>query len=204
MRMEDFVAASSGSKPPRSRLVGENFRAIRLERNISLNAAAGMCSVSAATLSRIENGLMSPTFDVMSRICDGLGIGLVDLVRDHHGASARGWMTETRFGAGRLIETPQYRFEFLCDDVLARSFLVLRAEVLCSSMEEFGEPHSHSGQEQIVVQTGRVEVWIEQYKPKVLNVGDSIAFDSRLEHAVIAPGPETATVLWVFEPQGAR
>lgn len=203
MRAQDIVASTSQAPAKMaSATVGENLRAIRQARGESLQAVAAACSVSAATLSRIENGLLSPTFDMMARIADGLGIEIAALVRNRGNAQVIGWITETRVGAGRQIETPRYRFEFLCDDVRAKSFLLLRAEILCRSMAEFGEMHSHSGHEQITVQTGRVEVRIEHYRPKLLNVGDSLAFDSRLEHAVIAP-EGGASVLWVFAQQEA-
>jgi len=201
MRVQDVIRPSSEAKTSRSRVVGENLQALRQAQGISLKAAAGLCSVSAATLSRIENGLISPTFDVLARISDGLGIALGDLVRAGGRTQDQGWMTETRAGAGPIIETPQYRFEFLCDDVLAKSFLVLRADILCRTMTDFGEMHSHSGQEQITVQTGLVEVRLGNESPTKLTPGDSLAFDSRLEHAVLAPEGEAA-VLWVFAPQG--
>ena len=183
---------------------GLALKTLRLERGKSLSSVAAACSVSAATLSRIENGRLSPTFDVISKICEGLGIGLRQLLGDSDRSAHQGWSTLTRAGAGRAITTPQFRFELLCDEALAKPFLVLRAEVLCRTLAEFGPLQSHAGQEQIVVQTGRIEVWVGGYKPRVLEVGDSIAFDSRLGHAVVSVGGEApATVLWICDAQEA-
>lgn len=181
---------------------GKTLKKLRLDREKSLNSVAAACSVSAATLSRIENGRLSPTFDVISKICEGFDIGIRDLLGYSQRTDIGGWSALTKAGAGRIIETPQYRFQLLCDDALAKPFLVFRADVLCRTIEEYGPLQSHAGQEQIVVQSGRVEVWVEQYKPRQLEVGDSIAFDSRLGHAVLSVGQnEPATVLWVCDSQ---
>lgn len=183
---------------------GKNLKRLRLDGNRSLNAAAALCSVSAATLSRIENGRLSPTFDVISKICDGFDIGIRDLLGYRQRKDIGGWSAFTKAGAGRSIETPQFRFELLCDEALAKPFLVFRADVLCRTIEDYGPLQSHSGQEQIVVQSGRVEVWLEQFKPRLLEPYDSIAFDSRLGHAVLSVDRERpATVLWVCDSQEA-
>lgn len=181
---------------------GKNLKKLRLDREKSLNSLATACSVSAATLSRIENGQLSPTFDVISKICEGFDIGLRDLLGYSQRSNIRGWSAITKEGAGRIVKTPQYRFELLCDEALAKPFLVFRADILCCSIDEYGPLQSHAGQEQIVVLLGRVEVWVEQYKPRVLDVGDSIAFDSHLGHAVLSVGKTNpAKVLWVCDSQ---
>ncbi|MDO6460949.1 XRE family transcriptional regulator [Granulosicoccaceae sp. 1_MG-2023] len=206
-KSDDEADPKGRGSVPRQRvrkpLPGENLRVIRQARGLSLINAARLCAVSPATLSRIENGLMSPTFDVMTRISEGLGIAVYDLIREQPDAAEknlRGWSSRTRLGTGRQIETAQYRFEFLCDDVLAKTFTLLRAEVLCRTLDEFGPFQSHTGQEQITVQDGTVEVHLQHYKPRLLHCGDSLAFDSTLAHAVIAPDA-IATVFWVFVPE---
>lgn len=203
MKKTDLIPMQSQSADARSTLdVGRNLKALRRDRDVSLSRAAAACSVSAATLSRIENGRLSPTFDVISKICDGFEVGLRDLLGNSQRSDLGGWSALTKAGTGRIIETPQYRFELLCDDALAKPFLVFRADILCRTIEEYGPLQSHSGQEQIVVQTGRVEVWVEQYKPRLLDAGDSIAFDSRLGHAVLTVGHDgPAKVVWICDSQ---
>lgn len=201
----DAVSHTSSEPQKRqvNRLVGNNLRAIRQARGTTLQAAAQLCSVSGATLSRIENGLMSPTFDMMVRISAGLGVSISDLVshqtESSGDTSVQAWVATTRRGQGRRLETPQYSLEFLCDDVLAKTFAVLRAEILCRNMEEFGPMQAHAGQEQITVLSGRVEVRLEYYRPHELGVGDSLAFDSTQKHAVLAPEGH-ALVHWVYLP----
>lgn len=192
-------SSRSATLPKPSLSIGENLAALRKDRGMTLKAAAAVCSVSAPTLSRIENGTLSPTFNVIASICAGFGVGISEFLSYSSKQKVSGWRTVTRLGTGRTIETPQYRFEFLCDDMIRKPFIVLRAEILMKSIEEFGPLQSHSGQEQIVVQSGRVEIWTEHYAPAVLETGDSLAFDSALGHAVISLSEEPATVLWICD-----
>jgi hypothetical protein len=60
---------------------------------------------------------------------------------------------------------------------------------------------SHSGHEQIVVQSGAIEVRIEYYAPSRLGIGDSISFDRSLGHAVLSVSEDPAVVLWICDSQ---
>lgn len=155
--------------PPVS--IAESLAALRRDRGLTLKSAAARCSVSAATLSRIENGSLSPSFDVISNICAGFGIGIRDFLSYGLRNKVSGWRSITRQGTGRILETPHYRFEILGDDIVQKPFIVLRAEILTRSIDDFGPLQSHSGHEQIVVQSGKIEVWIEHYVPARLEAG---------------------------------
>jgi transcriptional regulator with XRE-family HTH domain len=181
--------------------IAQSLSALRRDRGLTLKSAAALCSVSAATLSRIENGNLSPTFDVISNICAGFGIGMREFLSYGARSKVSGWRTVMRQGTGRILETPHYRFEVLGDDIVQKPFVVLRAEILTKSIEDFGPLQSHFGHEQIVVQSGTIEVWIEHYAPARLGAGDSLAFDSALGHAVISVGDEPASILWICDGQ---
>jgi transcriptional regulator with XRE-family HTH domain len=191
---------SSESSPSRAS-VGHSLAALRRDRGLTLKAAATLCSVSAATLSRIENESLSPSFDVISNICAGFGIGIREFLAYGIRNKVSGWRTVTRKGTGRSLETPHYRFEILGDNIVGKPFIVLRAAILMHSIEDFGELQSHSGYEEIIVQSGTIEVLTDHYAPARLEVGDSISFDSALGHAVISLSEEPAMVLWICDAQ---
>ena len=51
----------------------------RLDRTLAhVSQATG---VSISNLSKIENDQISPSFDIMKRLCDGLGVSIEDFVR---------------------------------------------------------------------------------------------------------------------------
>ncbi|MDF2140904.1 XRE family transcriptional regulator [Paenirhodobacter sp. CAU 1674] len=179
--------------------LGDNLRAIRLDRGLTLTALAAQSGVSAASLSRIEGAQLSPTFDVLVKICKGLDLAIPELLNYRRMQRLSGWRSLARAGQGRVIETPQYRLEPLCDDVAAKPYLVFRATILARSLEAFEALQSHPGQEQIVVQSGRVRVHTEHYAPVDLGPGDSFAFDSAMGHALISLSDAPAEVLWVCD-----
>ncbi len=59
--------------------VGARLRAIRQARRWTLEEASKRSSVGRSTLSKIENDLMSPTFDLLKKITRGMQIDLVEL-----------------------------------------------------------------------------------------------------------------------------
>jgi transcriptional regulator with XRE-family HTH domain len=56
--------------------IGARIRALRAERRLTLDGLAHAADVSRAMLSRIERGESSPTAQLLSKICRGLGITL--------------------------------------------------------------------------------------------------------------------------------
>ena len=65
------------------------------------------------------------------------------------------------------------------------------------SPEEFGELARHPGEEFTYVLEGVAELHTDTYAPLTLHAGDSIYFDSRMGHACVSVGEETAEILWI-------
>ena len=61
--------------------IAERLKALRAERGWSLDELAGRSGASRATLSRLENGEVSPTASVLGRICAAYGLTLSRLVQ---------------------------------------------------------------------------------------------------------------------------
>ena len=56
--------------------IGARVRELRAERSLTLDGLARLADVSRAMLSRIERGELSPTAQLLGKICGGLGITL--------------------------------------------------------------------------------------------------------------------------------
>ncbi|ASM75032.1 MULTISPECIES: helix-turn-helix domain-containing protein [Roseobacteraceae] len=178
--------------------LGAVLRRTRKTQAMSLTSLSDAAAVSAASLSRIENGRMSPTFEVVVRICDALGLTITGLMSGRDVAQG-GLLT----GVVRTLQTAQYHYEVLGHTDGAAPFVTLRTRILCQSLASFGEMHSHRGFEQIVVQSGCIAVHLGSRRPHLLEEGESIAFDSTTPHAVVAPHG-AASVLWIYAPGGQR
>jgi len=59
--------------------IGERIRGIRQEKGMTLAELSSKSGVAQATLSRIENGLMTGTINSHMKVCDAFGISLADL-----------------------------------------------------------------------------------------------------------------------------
>ncbi|WP_458525962.1 helix-turn-helix domain-containing protein [Onishia taeanensis] len=181
----------------RAGAIGDNLRALRKARGLTIAGMATASGISAASVSRIENGHISPTYEAIVSLARGLKVDVSELFY-HAGESAfRGWLALTRAQEGDVIETPNYRFRPLCNNVASKEYMVLDTTILNRSLAEFGELQKHPGQEQVVVTSGEVTVWTELYDPVELSVGDSLAFDSTLGHAITYRGDSPATLIWV-------
>lgn len=69
------------SEPDIDRLLAQRLRHLRLQRNWSLDDLAGLSGVSRATLSRLENGEVSPTTSVLGRLCAAHGMTMSRLMQ---------------------------------------------------------------------------------------------------------------------------
>ena len=65
---------------PLDRRIARRVRELRRERGWSLDALAARSGISRATLSRLENAEVSPTAQVMGRICAAFGLTLSRLM----------------------------------------------------------------------------------------------------------------------------
>lgn len=69
--------------PTRRRAIGEAIRSARLRRNLTQEQLAERAGgLDRKTISRIENGVMSPILDHLLLIADALDVSLSVLVRD--------------------------------------------------------------------------------------------------------------------------
>ena len=177
--------------------LGRRVRALRNASGWTITAVAQRAGMSHSAISKIENGQLSPTYDTLLKLAQGLQIDIATLFRDPTGTVAGGRRAITREGAGEVFETRNYRYEMLCTELVNKRMVPLKAVLHAHEEREFGKLVSHAGEELIVVLRGRVELRTEFYAPIVLSEGDCAYFDSTMGHACLAAGPEEAEIFWV-------
>jgi transcriptional regulator with XRE-family HTH domain len=173
------------------------LRRLRSDRGWTLDELSQRAGLARSTLSKIENGLMSPTYDLLQKIAQGFDIDMVDLFKPDVANVAAGMRSITRVNGGMPHETAAYRYEFLATDLSKKTILPLKARIHARSFSDFPEWIRHDGEEFLCVLSGTVEVLTEFYAPARLTAGESIYFDSRMGHALISVSHEEAEVLWV-------
>ncbi|MFX1675241.1 XRE family transcriptional regulator [Paraburkholderia sp. A2WS-5] len=177
--------------------LGRRVRAARLVLDLTLEHASQACGVSRSTLSKIENGLMSPTFDVLQKIVAGLKIDLGELFGSTPKLDFGGRRALTRRGAGKPHAYRGYEMELLATELAHKAMLPFLVRVTAHSADAFEDWGRHEGEEFIYVISGSVCLHTELYTPTHLEAGDSLYFDSRTGHFAVSTSKEDALVLWM-------
>lgn len=169
----------------------------RRDARLTLQELGERSGLATSTLSKIENGQISPTFETIQAIADGLGIGIAELFAGEDRVEVSGRRTITRQGGGIRRETAQYDYELLCAELVGKQFIPLLTTIKARSTAEFPGLVKHDGEEFFYVLKGSVTLHTEHWAATTLEEGDSAYFDSKMGHALISAGEEEATILWV-------
>lgn len=177
--------------------IAATLRRLRREAELTLQELADRCGLASSTLSKIENGQMSPTYDTMLRVAGGLGLDMADLFTGSSSKDVGGRRTVTRRGQGVLRRTEHYSYEMLAAELSGKQFIPLLTTIEARSIEAFPNLVRHSGEEFFYVLSGEVTLHTEHYAPTLLAPGDSCYFDSSMGHACVSSGEEPAQILWI-------
>ena len=178
-------------------LLGQRIRAQRNQLGWTLEQASQSTSLAKSTLSKIENGLMSPTYDALIRLAAGLKIDISELFEPTKTISGSGRRSITRKGTGQIHHTPFYDHILLCNAMSNKDMIPFKSRILARSFDDFDDWSRHTGEEFVYVLSGEVELFTEFYEPVRLESGDALYIDSRMGHRIISVSPEIAEVLWV-------
>jgi transcriptional regulator with XRE-family HTH domain len=192
------IARESGSEVPVEPLnLGERVRSLRRARGWTLEQAAVQAGLARSTLSKIENGQMSPTYEALKKLAEGLAISVPQLFTAPSRAQVSGRMAVTRVGEGQGHATTTYEHELLAGSLSKKQMLPYRARIRARDLAEFGGWVRHDGEEFLFVLTGVVRLYTEFYEPVDLRRGDSAYYDASMGHNVVSLSDEDATILWV-------
>lgn len=172
--------------------LSESLRAVRKKCGLTLAELASRSGIPRTTLSKVENGKASLTYEKLVQVGDGLGVDIACLFGspvDDQGAFSP--VNARRRAVTRLtdvvsIESRNYVNSYLSLDILRRRGHPIISQVKSKTIEEFGEWVRHDGEEYAYVIEGEIVFCCEDYAPVRLMQGDSIYFDSAMGHAYLA------------------
>ncbi len=195
--MIQLARASGEDAPPAPVDLAARVRELRKARAWTLEQAAQHAGLARSTLSKIENGQMSPTYDALKKLAVGLGISVPQLFTPKASPQAGGRLISTARGEGKAYATTTYEHELLADQLTQKNMLPYRARIRARSFEEFDGWVRHEGEEFLYVLTGAVRLFTEFYQPIDMVRGDSAYYDAAMGHNVISTSDDDATILWV-------
>ena len=186
---------------PKARL-GKALRAIRSQMRLTLADVSIRTGVAVSTLSKVENGQLSLTYDKLVQLSEGLEIDITALFSADPTIPAAAPTAESPPAAaspaarqGLLVATPNYDYRYLCADLAHKAMVPILITIRARSIVEFSSMSSHSGEEFIYILRGSVEVHTEVYEPTILAVGEAMYIDSTMRHAFVTTRDEPAVIL---------
>jgi transcriptional regulator with XRE-family HTH domain len=190
---------------------GATIRALRLGKGLTLAQVSERTGLAISTLSKLEKGSVSLSYDKLMLISRGLGVDMASLVDPKPPAArapavAAGRRVVQRAGEGRLVETRSYRQVYLATELLNKKMTPMFVEIRARTMEEFtaefGGLIRHPGEEFTFVIEGELDFHSELYAPLRLRAGDSIYFDSEMGHAYLKASEGPCLLVCSCAPRG--
>lgn len=178
--------------------LGERIRALRTQRNMTLQELSDQCQVSVAMLSHIELNRSTPSIKVLDRIRHGLGVPFGSLFEEnsHHNKEAEAEVVMRR------NERPLLRFDStgLVKELLS-PIRGTQLEMMLLRLQTNGysgdEPWRRVGEKCGMVLNGSFELIIGS-SPYNLNEGDAFQFDSSVPHMFKNTFDGETVIMWII------
>lgn len=177
--------------------LGARVRELRKAQDWTLEQAANQAGLARSTLSKIENGQMSPTYEALKKLAVGLQISVPQLFTPPSHNQVNGRMVTTLAGKGSDKITTTYEHGILAEGLITKKMLPYHTRVRARSMDDFEGWVRHDGEEFLYVLTGKIQLFTEFYEPMEMGRGDSAYYDASMGHNVISVSADDATLLWV-------
>jgi transcriptional regulator with XRE-family HTH domain len=192
------AAASTQRAPDGHRMtLGRRLRDLRKENGWTLAEVASRTGLAISTISKVERGQMSLTYDRFMQLAERLELDVGALFSREKRDLGAGEPVVTRRGMAKRYDTPTYAYEMLAAGLRGKHMIPMTGRVTARSLREFRDYVRHPGEEFLIVLEGTLKVHVEGRRPVTLKVGDSVYFDSGLGHAYVSVGPEDARILVV-------
>jgi transcriptional regulator with XRE-family HTH domain len=201
MIRDQFVQPTCISRP------GAMLKALRVKYGWTLADVSRRTGFTTSTLSKMENGKTSLTFEKLVRLSAGLHVDIFALFGEMNGRPenyANGRRSIMRGGEGKAIETKNSFNLYPACDLLEKSMIPVVAELRAHRPDELGDLVRHLGEEYAYVLEGEVDLHTSLYMPVHLRAGDSIYFDSGMGHAYLAAYAGRCRVLSVCTAAGKQ
>jgi len=177
--------------------LAQKLAEIRASRRLTLREIQSLTGIPASTLSKVQNGQATLSYEALVRLAQGLGIEVSDLFTRRTVDVKAGRRAITKRGAGLDEATQSYRFHLLCSDLVHKKMNPAILEITARTLRDAGGLSRHEGEEFIFVLSGTVDIYSEDYTPARLQSGDALYLDSTSAHAYVNVGEQHARLLAV-------
>jgi len=180
--------------------VGEKITSIRNQKNITVAELAERCGFTPGMMFKIEENEAIPSLGHLIKVARALGVRLGTFLDDmdqigpvitRYGDEKKGISFSNKNSTSRL----DLDFYAMASDKSGRHMEPFIVEINPAMSSDFA-PSSHEGEEFIYVLTGKIEIFYGR-EVYTLSEGDSIYYDSVVDHHVKAANDTPAKILAV-------
>jgi transcriptional regulator with XRE-family HTH domain len=190
--------------PSEDKTLGAVLAELRARNGWTLKEMSQRSGIPVSTLSKIEHGRLSLTYDKLQKLAERLKIRMADLFAEAEEKASTPRAILGRRSIGTMqsavrVDTPNYEYNYVCTELRNKLMVPVVTRVHVQSIDDFGELVRHPGEEFIYVVSGLLMVHTEFYDPVQLDQGESLYIDSGMGHAyVCAPGCKEVVLLGVM------
>lgn len=179
--------------------LGSVLKALRQENGWTLAEVSKRTGFAVTTLSKVENGRVSLSYDKLIRLSEGLEVDIARLFAstEHSQSLISGRRSINRLGQSELVSVPNYVYHYISTDVVQKKFNPCLIEPRVRELKDFGPLVKHTGEEFIYVLEGEVEIHTSLYAPITLKAGESAYLDSSMGHAYLVKGDRPCRLLGI-------
>jgi transcriptional regulator with XRE-family HTH domain len=186
--------------------LGELLRNLRSHNRWTLREMSTRTGIPLSTLSKVERGELSLTYDKLLELADRLQMDIADLFAAGRpdGAVANARRSVARLADVSQVNAGNYDYAYLCADLRRKRMTPMLMRIRGDTLDASAQFADQAGEEYIYVLEGCVRVHTEFYEPVSLKQGESMYIDSSMGHAYTAgEGCIEAAILRVCAATGA-
>lgn len=193
---------TAAALPDRER-VGERLRAIRKGHGLTLRALSTRSGVALSTLSKIELGQISVSYEKFAAVARALDVDIGALFDPRAGAAPVNGHPTVVVVRSTLADAPRYDAEnydyrMLATGFPAKRMTPLHGIIVARQLAQFPDYIRHPGQEFVMVLSGRVRIHFETGAAIDLARQESAYFDSGVGHVYLSTSKADAHVVVVM------
>jgi transcriptional regulator with XRE-family HTH domain len=193
---------TAAALPDRER-VGERLRAIRKGQGLTLKALSARSGVALSTLSKIELGQISVSYEKFAAVARALDVDIAALFDPRAGAAPAaghraGVVVRSTLAAAPRYDAENYDYRLLATEFAGKRMTPLHGIIVARQLAQFPDYIRHPGQEFVMVLSGRVRIHFETGETVDLAREESAYFDSGVGHVYLSTSKADAQVVVVM------
>ncbi len=203
------MTASLASRKARARAqapldrerMGARLRTIRKARGLTLKALSARSGVALSTLSKIELGQISMSYEKLAAVARGLAVDIAALFDPRAGAQPRAGqpvVVRSTPDTAPSYDGENYDYRMLATEFPGKRMTPLHGTIVARDLAQFPDYIRHPGQEFVMVLSGRVRIHFETGEAIELGRQESAYFDSGVGHVYLSTGKTDAQVVVVM------